>query len=405
MKAKKVVQTNKLEEIPNVGPRIAADLKLLGIHKPIDLKGKDPINLYEQLNLKNGNRHDACVVDKFMAAADFMNGGKIKPWWKYTTLRKSMISKKILKCFLIVFSLVFFQNISVSADSTSIRIALTVDDLPLHGAIVDESERLKISKDLLDLIDQHHIPNVFGFVNAEKVAKNPSLIEILKLWIERGHSLGNHTYSHEDLSMISKEAFIEEIKRGELVLSKLSKSKPFKYFRFPFLHEGNTQTKRNSIRNYLKTSGYTYSPVTIDYKDYLFNEPLVRCLKSEDRQALKKLREFHLENAMRLFKNQIGGARTLFNKDIAHIMLIHVGISQAQWFGDVASALEKLGVKWISLDEALKDTAYEINTDSPKVTGGLLTNQIAKIKGVSFTSYPDEKKLEDKLALFCKSPR
>lgn len=46
MKAKKAVQAKKLEEIPNIGPRIAGDLRLLGINEPAGLKGKDPKKLY-----------------------------------------------------------------------------------------------------------------------------------------------------------------------------------------------------------------------------------------------------------------------------------------------------------------------------------------------------------------------
>jgi predicted flap endonuclease-1-like 5' DNA nuclease len=36
-----------LEEIPNVGPAVAADLRRLGITSPADLLGRDPYVLYE----------------------------------------------------------------------------------------------------------------------------------------------------------------------------------------------------------------------------------------------------------------------------------------------------------------------------------------------------------------------
>ena len=91
MKAKTALQAKKLEHIPNVGPRIAADFQMLGILKPTDLKSKDPMKLYEQLNRQTGMRHDPCVLDTFMAAIDFMNGGRAKPWWKFTTKRKSLL--------------------------------------------------------------------------------------------------------------------------------------------------------------------------------------------------------------------------------------------------------------------------------------------------------------------------
>ena len=33
-----------LEQLPNVGPAIAADLRLIGIERPADLRGKDAWN-------------------------------------------------------------------------------------------------------------------------------------------------------------------------------------------------------------------------------------------------------------------------------------------------------------------------------------------------------------------------
>jgi hypothetical protein len=93
MKAKSAAQARKLEDIPNVGPRIADDLRLLGIHEPTGLKGKDPKKLYDKLNASTGHTHDPCVLDTFMAAVDFMNGGSAKPWWAFTANRKKLWKK------------------------------------------------------------------------------------------------------------------------------------------------------------------------------------------------------------------------------------------------------------------------------------------------------------------------
>ncbi len=82
-KANNASQALNLEQIPNIGPATAADLRMLGIQKPTDLRGKDPLSLYEKLNRKTGCRQDPCVLYTLRAAVDFMNGGKSKPWWKF----------------------------------------------------------------------------------------------------------------------------------------------------------------------------------------------------------------------------------------------------------------------------------------------------------------------------------
>jgi len=77
-----------LEQLPNIGPAAAADLRLLGIHHPAELRMQDALTLYQSLCRQTGQRHDPCVLDTFMAAVDFMQGAPAKPWWDYTAQRK-----------------------------------------------------------------------------------------------------------------------------------------------------------------------------------------------------------------------------------------------------------------------------------------------------------------------------
>ena len=83
-----------LEDIPNVGPAVAADLRRLGITAPADLLGRDPYALYEGLCERTGQRHDPCLLDAFIAAVRFMAGGPKKPWWAYTAERKRHLATR-----------------------------------------------------------------------------------------------------------------------------------------------------------------------------------------------------------------------------------------------------------------------------------------------------------------------
>lgn len=79
---------SELEALPNIGKAIAADLRLIGIDHPKRLVGKDPFKMHMKLCEKTGTRHDPCVIDVFMAAVDFMEGGEPRPWWEFTETRK-----------------------------------------------------------------------------------------------------------------------------------------------------------------------------------------------------------------------------------------------------------------------------------------------------------------------------
>ena len=82
-----------LEQIPNVGPAIAADLRLVGVECPHDLVDRDPYVMYDDLCRMTGKRHDPCLLDVFIAAVRFMDGGPAMPWWKFTAERKRTLTQ------------------------------------------------------------------------------------------------------------------------------------------------------------------------------------------------------------------------------------------------------------------------------------------------------------------------
>jgi len=84
----------RLEDIPNIGPAVAADLRQLGITSPGELSGREPYALYDDLCRLTGQRHDPCLLDTFIAAVRFMAGEPKQPWWKYTAERKRELAAR-----------------------------------------------------------------------------------------------------------------------------------------------------------------------------------------------------------------------------------------------------------------------------------------------------------------------
>ena len=82
-----------LEQLPGIGPAMAADLRLLGIIQPDQLTGRDAYSLYDSLCEKTGARHDPCVIDVFLGAIHYMNTGEALPWWQFTPERKQALDK------------------------------------------------------------------------------------------------------------------------------------------------------------------------------------------------------------------------------------------------------------------------------------------------------------------------
>jgi hypothetical protein len=90
-KARHAAECEHLEQLPNIGPSIAADLRLIGIRHPRELAAQDALQLYQRLCTVTGKRQDPCVLDTFLAATDFMRGAEPRPWWAYTAQRKASL--------------------------------------------------------------------------------------------------------------------------------------------------------------------------------------------------------------------------------------------------------------------------------------------------------------------------
>ena len=88
---------SRLEDLPNIGPAMAKDLRLLGIHHPQQLTGRNAYQMHSELCRLSNKQHDPCVIDVFLAAVDFMEGGTPRPWWDFTEERKTYLSGRFIK--------------------------------------------------------------------------------------------------------------------------------------------------------------------------------------------------------------------------------------------------------------------------------------------------------------------
>jgi len=91
MKATRPDQAEKLEDVPNIGRSIAADLRAVGIRHPRQLSELAPINVYLRLAGAMGERYDPCVLYTLMAARHFLDSGEARPWWEFTAAGRRLL--------------------------------------------------------------------------------------------------------------------------------------------------------------------------------------------------------------------------------------------------------------------------------------------------------------------------
>ena len=258
-----------------------------------------------------------------------------------------------MKLTILVLSLVLVAN--VQADT---QVAITIDDLPRHGPILKDESRVQLARRLIDAFKSAQLPEVYGFVNGKKLEDHPEEIEVLKLWKAAGQPLGNHTYSHPNLAKMPADQFIKDIEKNESVLRTVERPHVFKWFRYPFLIEGETLEKRETVRKSLTEMGYQIAQVTIDFEDWAWYEPYVRCSQKGDRASVDWLKSSYLEHALNRLKFATTAANLVFGRPIRHVLLLHIGTFDSIMFPELIKNFKENGVKFVSLSEAMADSVY-----------------------------------------------
>ena len=254
---------------------------------------------------------------------------------------------------------------TASAQRVERTIAITIDDLPVVVTQSDAKKREAITRKLLAHIKKAKVPAI-GFVNENKLyidgKRNKEQVALLKMWLDAGLELGNHTYSHRSADAISVEEYTEDIIRGEEVTKQLLADKGMKmrYFRHPFLQTGSDMAKKNAIYKFLADNGYTVAPISFDNGDYIFARALDNARDKGDSDLMKRVGEAYvpyMEAKLDYWERQ---AMKTLGRPMSHTLLIHANSINAEFLGDLAAMLKKRGYKFVSLEEVLKDEAYRL---------------------------------------------
>jgi peptidoglycan/xylan/chitin deacetylase (PgdA/CDA1 family) len=281
--------------------------------------------------------------------------------------------------------------VSYASGQQRLEMAITVDDLPVHGDLPSNSTRAEIVKKMIEAFKAKGVPGVYGFVNAKNIGANGDTEKdsVLKIWADSGFPLGNHTFSHIDLNAATPQAFEEEIVANESVLQGLMGSRDWHWLRYPFLHEGDTLEKRHAIRKYLHDHEYKIAQVTLDFGDYAWNNPYARCVAKQDTQSIEWLRSSYLQAAKDDIELDRKLSAQLFGHDIKYVLLMHIGALDSEMLPELLDQFKKQGFRFVSLKDAEKDPAYQSDPDAALKFGGTLLEQLTEAKHLQYPPHAD----------------
>jgi peptidoglycan/xylan/chitin deacetylase (PgdA/CDA1 family) len=279
-----------------------------------------------------------------------------------------------------------------SADPPAAReIAITFDDLPsTHG---DLQTMTHVTRKMLQTIKAHDIPAI-GFVNEAKLYAPGQIDErtsLLRMWLDAGLELGNHSFSHISIDRAPISAYKEDVIRGETVTRMLlgEKGKKLRYYRHTQLRTGPTLEYKQALDSFLKERGYTIAPVTIDNNEYIFADAYSRAKRRGDQQAVKRIVDAYtpyMEQVFAFFEKLSAEA---LGYEIKQVLLLHANELNADHLEDLIQMMRRRGYRFISLEEALKDKAYSL-PDAQATRGFSWIHRWMLAKGMQLKEEPRE---------------
>jgi peptidoglycan/xylan/chitin deacetylase (PgdA/CDA1 family) len=290
-----------------------------------------------------------------------------------TTIRAVLLSAMMLAC----------SGCATTAERAAApQLAITVDDLPVHGPLPRDAAPLEVATEMLTALKAAGVRDAYGFVNGEWTVKEPETAAVLSAWRAAGYPLANHGWSHRSVDQATAAEYEHEISRNEPLLERLDGGTDWRWFRYPYLHEGQDPSKRDAVRSILARRGYRIASVTMDFSDWQWAAPYARCRDSRDEASIAELETLYLASARETADFSRRLSRGVYGRDIPYVLLMHVGAFSARMMPRLLALYRDLGFRFVSLPQAEADPVYA--ADLAPAAGGRATNleQLAAGKGV-----------------------
>jgi peptidoglycan/xylan/chitin deacetylase (PgdA/CDA1 family) len=261
------------------------------------------------------------------------------------------------------------------------EIAITVDDLPVHGPLPAGETRLGTAEKMIAALKAAGLKQVYGFANGGFAENSPGSDAALFAWRKAGFPLGNHSWSHPNLNDLAAPDYEADIARNEPLLQRLAGGTDWRWFRYPYLSEGDA-VKRPEVRRYLASHSYRIAQVTMDFGDYAWNDPYARCMANGDRAGVAALEHLYLDAARDNARGFRALSKALYGRDIPYVLLLHIGAFDVRMLRRLLALYREEGFRFTTLPEAERDPAYasDVDPSRPAEPVGLVAR--ARAKGV-----------------------
>jgi peptidoglycan/xylan/chitin deacetylase (PgdA/CDA1 family) len=244
-------------------------------------------------------------------------------------------------------------------------LAVTIDDLPWNGAVRPGETRADALRSLIEALTDRSAP-ALGFANCDRVESGAPL---LRMWLDAGLEIGNHTAAHLDLNDAPLEDWLSDVRSCHAMVRDLAPGDPV-WFRYPFLHQGPTSERQEAALAVLHELDSPIAHVTIDNSDWILAVAYGEAARRGDVERAAAIGEAFVEHIIRATRHYRQVAREKAGRDVPHVLLLHANLLVADHVATLLDRLRADGFRFVRVEVAQRDSIYD-RPDEYTGTGGL----------------------------------
>ena len=273
-----------------------------------------------------------------------------------------------------------------------------VDRLENPPKDADATMRLLIEK-----LKAHKVPAI-GFVQGGMVSDGekmyPVRAEIVRTWRDAGFEIGIGGYKHIWFYDTPFNEYVANVEKNEQITKKIlaEKNLPLRYFSYPFLNTGKTFEDRDQFEIWLNSRGLNPVKYTFDNSEWMYSFAYDMARKDNDINTMKQIRAEYLDYMAKMSTHYEAYSQDLFGRDIAQTLVLTPSRLITDTADEFFAMLEKRGYRFIPIDEAQADEAYQTKEALVDIKSGISWFERWQMaQGKKLRSEPRVSQLVDKI--------
>lgn len=256
------------------------------------------------------------------------------------------------------------------------ELAITFDDSPRAAkGYLDGPKR---ARTLIDHLEQHDVEQVAFFSVSQGLDEEGK--KRLAAYDAAGHLIANHTHTHPNINESTFAAYKEEFLQADVALKGYKNFK--KWFRFPYLREGDTLEKRDGMRHLFKEKGYFNAYITLNNYDWYMEVLFQDAVKQQGVEFnFEAMKDFYVAVIIEGIEYYDQMAIKHIQRSPKHVLLLHEMDISALFIGDLVDALREKGWSIITPEAAYSDPIAQYQTEQVLKFNPGRIGEIARAKG------------------------